>query len=1153
MVRMNQFRGFHVFFIFFLLIFLIEGKYVHAQNITWSQINTGPSGGNIEDLLATPDGTLYASTREFGDIFKSEDEGESWTSIRYNLPEVPQESYWVLNTVLLDSKLYASLPLAGVFCLEEGSTEWVACGNGLPNEEVGVLSVVGNVLYVGMANEGYYASYDGGESWVYKSAGIPLASRYDEPIIAQGDVLYVGIDNHGVYRSVDDGETWQILDDGVPNLDRVDLVFATDNDVYINLESNGLMRLEGDIWQVVENVGLPAQFNATAMYQMGQTLYAAVLHIPGHERGIYRSDDLGANWQLVSMALPDNVHKDFASVDNKLFAALDGAGVFCSDDQGVTWSSANDGLMATSITDVIVFDDVLYASTQYSGIFRSVDDGLTWTIFPETTGHEIGNLIIWNNRLYASDEDILVLEEDGSEWTYLNRVPDNPIESNYIVGLDNVLFASTNELKLLRSEDMGQNWTLIDNNNFSLTMFAQNDTLLVGKFGSGVHKMGIFDAQLTTANVGIETTTAYDFLFEDDRLYMGSNDGLYYTEDLGTSWQILGNNWNYAGDKRRVYSVVLHNGSIYAGAGEGGIHRLNADNNWEAVAEDLPEGLRISTLTSIGNDIFAGSRGRGLYKATVQPEAEVLLSTSTDTLWFGEQPIETHASQTFTVSNEGTQELIISDLSFSGPSDFQFTVVPEELTLQPGESEIVTVTFSPISLADAGPTYLVMTHNGENSPTQVVLLGVGIMQTRLLLDSITGKPGDRIEMPVNVEFATGIAGGDLMIYYNPAILTAVDVVNGPLIDEADMTVIPNVNDEGLIRIAMAGAGIISSSHGTLFTLVFDIREDAYDTTEHLHFEAFVKDMDGVALSSTTNSGFVTVEVDILGDVNDDQLVDSGDAIQVLRHSAGVESLVEPYIAQADVNADQSVDSGDAVLILRKAVGLIETFPGEAATKPILFAGDLPQSDAVTLGNIERDGHRVVIPLMIDSDVMGSDLSIQYDPTQYHNPQLIHNGNSLVATQDHKGQFDVSLVRVDAQAGETFEMTLEALHDQGIDHSPVQVRLSGKVFDENGTALGSLSQLRAGVQEQTLRAYPNPFNPSSTLHYAIPANGNVQLVVYNQMGQVVRTLVSEWQSQGIYQVAWDGRDELGRAVASGLYIGRLQTQSATQEMKLLLLK
>jgi len=74
-------------------------------------------------------------------------------------------------------------------------------------------------------------------------------------------------------------------------------------------------------------------------------------------------------------------------------------------------------------------------------------------------------------------------------------------------------------------------------------------------------------------------------------------------------------------------------------------------------------------------------------------------------------------------------------------------------------------------------------------------------------------------------------------------------------------------------------------------------------------------------------------------------------------------------------------------------------------------------------------------------------------------------------------------------------------------------------------------------------YPNPFNPSTTMDFQLPQISNVQLVIFNVLGQKVRTLVNEQMAPGRYKAIWDARNDAGQSVASGIYIYRFSAESA----------
>jgi hypothetical protein len=85
------------------------------------------------------------------------------------------------------------------------------------------------------------------------------------------------------------------------------------------------------------------------------------------------------------------------------------------------------------------------------------------------------------------------------------------------------------------------------------------------------------------------------------------------------------------------------------------------------------------------------------------------------------------------------------------------------------------------------------------------------------------------------------------------------------------------------------------------------------------------------------------------------------------------------------------------------------------------------------------------------------------------------------------------------------------------------------------------------------AYPNPFNPVSTIRYELPQGSDISLIVYDLLGREVARLVNGYMELGYHQAQWDGRDKDGRAVPSGIYIARLATPEFSEAIKMVLLK
>ena len=114
--------------------------------------------------------------------------------------------------------------------------------------------------------------------------------------------------------------------------------------------------------------------------------------------------------------------------------------------------------------------------------------------------------------------------------------------------------------------------------------------------------------------------------------------------------------------------------------------------------------------------------------------------------------------------------------------------------------------------------------------------------------------------------------------------------------------------------------------------------------------------------------------------------------------------------------------------------------------------------------------------------------------------------------------------------------------------------------ELGSADGRMIQVNlaaAGPELPTdfelMPNYPNPFNPETSIGFAVPTGSRVELTIYNVLGQVVTELVNDEYPAGYHRVSWNGRDDAGRAMASGVYLYRLSAAGKVLTRKMMLLK
>ena len=121
----------------------------------------------------------------------------------------------------------------------------------------------------------------------------------------------------------------------------------------------------------------------------------------------------------------------------------------------------------------------------------------------------------------------------------------------------------------------------------------------------------------------------------------------------------------------------------------------------------------------------------------------------------------------------------------------------------------------------------------------------------------------------------------------------------------------------------------------------------------------------------------------------------------------------------------------------------------------------------------------------------------------------------------------------------------------LSHTPYDVfsgRLGGDVtaVSANGSA-GTPDSYALGD------AYPNPFNPQTSVEFAVPSDGFVKIEIFNSVGQVVGSIVDQDLSAGAYTATWDAIDASGNQLSSGVYFYRMEAGEFTATRSMTLLK
>jgi len=338
-----------------------------------------------------------------------------------------------------------------------------------------------------------------------------------------------------------------------------------------------------------------------------------------------------------------------------------------------------------------------------------------------------------------------------------------------------------------------------------------------------------------------------------------------------------------------------------------------------------------------------------------------------------------------------------------------------------------------------------------------------------------------------------------------------------------------------------------------------------------------------------------------GDIDDSRTIDSFDAALILMHvvrkvdlenpDAPLNDQVEtdygftfPAVANhmADVSGEKGTTAFDAAIILQREVGLIDYFPDEEdayrlwdppagwwqppgeppPAKPVATAR--PMHKKIALGPVEkREDGLLAVPVIIDAmeGLLAGSFALRFDPARLH-PVGVEptdlTENFLFADHVQGNTARVGFAGVESTTGRgalaalLFQpRTSDAEFIGGLEL--VEVQLNESDIDVRIIASPSLADAALPQTAALYPNYPNPFNPSTAVRYFLPGEENVRLSVYDLTGQRIRQLQDGRRHAGHHLLEWDGTDDSGAAVASGVYLLRLETERTLQTRKMSMIK
>jgi hypothetical protein len=292
-------------------------------------------------------------------------------------------------------------------------------------------------------------------------------------------------------------------------------------------------------------------------------------------------------------------------------------------------------------------------------------------------------------------------------------------------------------------------------------------------------------------------------------------------------------------------------------------------------------------------------------------------------------------------------------------------------------------------------------------------------------------------------------------------------------------------------------------------------------------------------------------------------------------SAFTNSYTSPpndYVAHRDYTADGAIDIADFSVFAQHYLheALFDLLPLAAPAKVATSDIEVNLQFAEEYVSVEHRELQVRITLSNIGVFKAMCISLKdnnpklrferFEPNNTHPKPII----ATPVTRDNQSQVFVGIMGSKDMLGSTFYVGTAFFEIDGTD----ELQLDSSDFDlligdvlSVGGGMSAIAGAAVNKAEEIVKVYhnslsqnfPNPFNPETTIQYSIAKNAHVKLHVFNVRGQLVRTLADERKPKNIYTVTWDGRNDAGIPVATGVYFYKLTAGDFTQTKKMILLK
>ena len=425
-------------------------------------------------------------------------------------------------------------------------------------------------------------------------------------------------------------------------------------------------------------------------------------------------------------------------------------------------------------------------------------------------------------------------------------------------------------------------------------------------------------------------------------------------------------------------------------------------------------------------------------------------------------------------------------------------------------------------------------------------------QATVSLPLAYGSPGDTVAVPISVRDLTGmeVLSFQFVVDYDTTILTAVGIdTSNTLLNGAGWLTEWNTDTDS-VSVASSGAHPLSDSGNLLIKLLFEVSSVASTgDSSGLIFTSFTFN-EGTPEAVTEDNAFIVIG--LYGDVSENGEVMAYDASLILQYLLDLVPLTLSQQIVADVSDTNGIAALDASLILQYVVGTITDFPVETGGK------EFPTSAVLTLKDVSgAPGGIVNVPVLIENPegLFSSEFTLTFDPNML---SLEDVSTTLSGYQclykEKEGEVKVVLAGTESpEEANTVNFTFRVKEDAelGCKISLKDVRLNEKDVISNGSFCFFVAN-STSLRFYLSKVYPNP-GRQFTIRYCLPVDGYTILKLYDITGRTIRTLVDGPTDAGEHTARWDGKDDAGKPVSSGIYFYQLKSGENNEIKKLTILR